>query len=504
MSQHDSKKIKKPRFLAQRAGLLQLLLLGLFLYPSPLTATPLWEVSGDQSTPQVLSGRHTAQGPGSVYSNPAKLIGQQKDLRIGFFSFSGRLTVDYAERQDVDIPGSIYDARVEDPQGRRVPPATRPLPTADLPSGRGSQDPSFLTHYLSFGALFPFFDDRLAMGVLATLSLDRFAYQAPFFVDEREQYFSNSLHFELLGDRLVGSSIAAAGAVALRENLSLGIGLVMSQQALAENQIFSPDALDQERSEVNSGVTVTTGFVPHGAISFQPHWRVELSATYHHEFANPVRGESELRFWNFPAYPEGEDSVRQELVQVYDFLPIRGSLGALFHLFSREEGATRDLSFGADVQYARWSTYLNRQGETGTFQDTFAPTVSAQLRDENYIAALNLQFQPTFVPPQEGRTNYVDNHRIALASGYERTFSFAEQSFRAGLQGQVHYLLPRSVEKNLQATDPVIDEFPEATHRQTGETIEASLDFRTNNPGYPGFGSKGWLFGIGLSISSSF
>jgi hypothetical protein len=46
----------------------------------------------------------------------------------------------------------------------------------------------------------------------------------------------------------------------------------------------------------------------------------------------------------------------------------------------------------------------------------------------------------------------------------------------------------------------VVDEFPESVDLMTGETLADAVGFQSNNPGYPGYASEGWLFTFGASI----
>ena len=54
----------------------------------------------------------------------------------------------------------------------------------------------------------------------------------------------------------------------------------------------------------------------------------------------------------------------------------------------------------------------------------------------------------------------------------------------------------------------VIDEFPDNTFLKA-DTIEKKLvedaeGLQTNNPGYPGYRSKGWALGVGLTFKIPF
>ena len=61
--------------------------------------------------------------------------------------------------------------------------------------------------------------------------------------------------------------------------------------------------------------------------------------------------------------------------------------------------------------------------------------------------------------------------------------------------------LERSHFKRADASNPVIDEFPDAVDVQTGEVIEESAGLQTNNPGFPGFEHGAWVFSSFLNLT---
>lgn len=469
-------------------------------------ASPLWEWIGAPGSTQVRSAQLNARGSDAAYFNPARLAAvEERKFHFGLLGVAGRLRIDLDDRPGgVDIGDEIYSARIEGEDGLRRPPSERPLPTGELPRERGSHDPSFSRQYAVLGTTVPLLQGRLVLGMLTTLSADYFALQQPHFADEREQYFSNSLHFERMGDRLTGSHFAAGVGVEIIESLRLGLGFTLAQDAESQNQIYSPDATDQEQSEVNAAVRISTRLVPHFGVDASPLPQWTLTATVHAPYENRVVGRSELRFWNFPAYADGEDSVQQEFTYVYDFEPLRASLGSAYQWQTDEGG--RGVKVGAQISYGRWSDYVDRHGdEPGLpWRDIWSPALSAGWWNGTAEVDGELSFSPSPVPLQEGRSNYVDNSRWIAAAGWARSLTLFDQNLRLGVQGQVQWLREQRVVKSESSQDPVRDEFPLSEDARTGETIEASLDFRTNNPGYPGFRASGFLVSGGLFLEALF
>ena len=98
----------------------------------------------------------------------------------------------------------------------------------------------------------------------------------------------------------------------------------------------------------------------------------------------------------------------------------------------------------------------------------------------------------------------MDNHRLGIGGGWAYDFQIMGHHLAAGIQAQLGYLMPRDVAKNFDSANPVFDEFPDSVHVQTGEVLSGSAGFQTNNPGYPGFGSAGWLYGAGFWFKTGF
>jgi hypothetical protein len=118
--------------------------------------------------------------------------------------------------------------------------------------------------------------------------------------------------------------------------------------------------------------------------------------------------------------------------------------------------------------------------------------------DRNRVG-LDVVFTPSPVPEQTGRSNYVDNDRVGTALGWSYGFSMASARFRVGLNGQLQWLLPRSVTKSERAVNPVVDEFPTSVDLQ-GNPLPSSNGLQTNNPGYPGFSSRGVLLAASATL----
>jgi len=111
----------------------------------------------------------------------------------------------------------------------------------------------------------------------------------------------------------------------------------------------------------------------------------------------------------------------------------------------------------------------------------------------------DVNYQPTPVPAQTGRSNYVDNDRIGLLLGGEYQFPVATFSIKVGLQAQAQRLLQRYQSKK---DELIVDELPDGSVDSiTKAPITSAAGLQTNNPGWPGFASEGWILGGALSAT---
>lgn len=485
-------------------GLYKWLLCGaLVLLSADALAAGLLETVGGASGPSALSSRSMAGGPQAAYFNPSLMLYQPAQTSVGFFMFAQRLDITLGERPaSADIDGSIYDARQKNPDGSTGRLDRRPLPSDSLPQARGSANSNAEHYYATIGVISHLIENRLALGVYALVPLGDFQAQRPFYVDEREQYFSNSLHFERLSDRADANVFSFALAARPLDWLTLGAGVTMANDASANNAVFVPDAVDQTNSEMNSAISVKTRFVPHASVVAEPVDGLRLGATVHLAHSASTRGENALRIWNYP-YPDGKDSEIQTFEYLHGFQPLRiGASAAYVHNL----GEDNRLEVALSGLWAEWSDYRDRHAERPV--DVWSNTVTTALGLALHTAAqqltMDITYEPSPVPDQRGRSNYVDNARLGGALSWSMPFTLGGLGFEGGINIQGHRLMHREVTKSPDVENPVIDEFPESVDIQTDAEIESSKGLQTNNPGYPGFSSEGWLAGGGVFLKMLF
>ena len=497
MSKHRESPAPVPAILRL---LLSPIAFALVLTPSRAWGSPVLETIGATETPTPYSARVLATGSEAAYFNPALLTRVNPSASTALTWVVQDLSVGVAPRPPgIDVTSEVFDAREVMPDGTTRRLSWRPLPTNELRMRRNGAEHGGSLVLMTVGGVVHAIPRRLAFSVHAVLPVDRFQSQRPFYPDEREQYFSNSPGFDLLGDRLQAPTIVMASAWRPLHWLHLGGGVTFANTATSANQAFVPDTARQEQLYDNVGVEVKTKLVPHFGVAVEASPRLVFSGTFHLPYRNETGGMNELQLWNY-AYTNGQTAIRQPLTSHSGVLPWRAALGASYEGKLPGQGSWR---LGASAMFARWSSYTDRHGESplDRWFDTLSGTLGGVLDLGVHRVGLDWMVAPSPVPDQVGRTNYVDNTRVGFAGGWSMAFTVAALRMRAGLQAQVQRLIPRSVTKSPDARNPVIDEFPDSVDNRSSLPIPASWGLQTNNPGYPGFWSSGWIGTLGASLA---
>src|SRR5436190_2113951 len=491
----------------------------LVLSAAPLHASPLFDLIGDTTSQGGLQARTVEGGAGAAYFNPALLIDAPAGLTLGFLILSQRIDVSLDGRPGAQfaVPEGIANAERAD--GTRFD--QYPIPTNWLQFGRpkDARHSAFIARprqaagsghdtltYEVFGLNVKSFDDYLALGVYGAIPNGEFTKMRAFFNDEREQYFSNSLHPELYSDRMTAVSLALGAGLKLGDQWSLGAGVTLGLKAnvVAPTYVADTGHLNQILIDMNAGVNV--GVAPHLGVSYRPFDRLHLTATVH----TPQQVELGTTF-SFLLSTGVKQSSGVKLV--LDYTPWQVGLGASYDLL---KDTAQTLTLAATALYARWSDYVDRHGAKPTpafaWADTISPTLGVRYRFRDLTTIADLAYVPTPVPEQKGRTNYVDNNRATGSLGAEYRWSLFHTDVKVGVALQAHRLLPRHQVKlatptranaKNHAPERVNDELPDDA-QVGGDALAGAAGLQTNNPGWPGFGSEGWIFGATLYLSLAF
>jgi hypothetical protein len=488
-------------------------------------ASPLFELAGGVGGQGGLQGRTVEGGASSAYYNPALLVDAKAGLSFGFLVLGTDINISYAARpasQQYNIP-SFPSGMPAAPGGGALPSA--PLPTGVLQNGAAASGPNVAIParprgeagtghqaftYEMIGLVTKLAHDRLVLGVYGLIPNGQFTNASAFYPDEREQYFSNSLHPELYGDRLTAVSFAFGAGYKITDELSLGIAATLSLNNTGVTPVFVANAGNLQNLLVDSNIKVNAGLAPHLGLSYKPTPRWRLTATAHSPEQLKVVDE-------FTFTLPGGQGQQSTITFVHDFMPWQFGAGTSYDLFQDEHDT---LTVALTGVYALWSTYEDRHGETPIpaygWYDTLSPTLGVRVQHDEVGAFLDGQYVPTPVPSQTGRSNYVDNDRIGGDVGVDYEFALFGLNMRLGAQFEAQRLIPRTQAKiaTPQESDGVDhypalvrDELPDNAqipNSTTGQAMPigaAARGLQTNNPGWPGFGSEGWVMGGGIYLS---
>ncbi len=486
---------------------------GFSAHASPVVET-IGPVSGDGGFNPVIVGASA----GSTYFNPA-LLGDAREGALVGFSLSSEqvgITLD-GRRSGANVPLAVA--------GRDILKDGQPIDNGVVPTdwlnfgcekgtgvGQCSQQPSFAARprqqhgsngktraYLTLGLVKHLIPDRLSIGLYAMLPLSRLTTTSTFYVDEREALFSNSLHSELYGDRMTALSISAAGAFKLLKNLSIGVGVAIGLTNAATSASYVRDSTNYNTLLINNEVGVTVAVSPHMGIAYRPFSWLNVAGSLHapQSFVLDTTLSSTL--------PSGVQSGATKR-EVHDYLPWRASFGVQADVMKR---ARWSLGVVASVKYAAWSDYLDRHaaspgiyGGDQVWKDTLTWSAGIRPRYKFLRTWVDLQYAPSPVPEQIGPANYVDNDRVGMAIGSDLTLDVAGTKLRPGISLTGSRLIRRH---NTKVDSRIVDELPDgSTFAGTRDPVPGAPGLQTNNPGWPGFASSGWILGGSVSIEILF
>ncbi len=501
----------------------------LFFLPVLLTATkahagPLFELTGGNQGLGGFNPRVAGASSASAYFNPALIPFAKPGLELGIFTLSDRISIDLLRRtnRSYDIPEGVNVYAHGD--GDALSPT--PLPTVWLregldenykrdPQPRQSADSSDNTRvYQIVGLVNQVFDQRLAVGLHAMIPLAGFTAASAFYSDEREQFFSNSLHPELYSDRLAGAELAFGLAGRVYERLSIGMSFTLNLKNQAVTPVYVSNGARLNETYIDSRIDVTTAVSPHFGLVFDALENLRLTATVHTPQSMEINTEFSYLLNN------GQEQ-ESDISFVHGFLPWSAAVGANYDIMapSEKNALSHQLSVVGTLLFSDWSDYRDRHGGRPSanyeWAKTFTPSFGVRHHYGRLGSYLDMVYAPTPVPRQTGRTNYVDNERLGFSGGIAYCFRFINTDFRTGLQLQVHRLF-RRFQSKFEPDDPeyangdpeqmVIDEVPDDAIDRTNQNEPAAgrEGLQTNNPGWPGFSSEGYIFGGGVHFAFLF
>ena len=463
----------------------------------PCRASSVLETIGAPGAGNGFSSRALPGGAETTYYNPSLLVETAPQLAFGTLIIGDYGRIQLSPRPSgVDVPNSVLDADLVGSGSSNL--RLWPQPTSQLPNPRQNTRMSDVSQYVAVGLVKPVLDQLLVVGLYVMVPTSGFLKQDSFFPDEREQYFTNQLHFELLGDRLKVPSLAAAIAFRVTRRLSLGAGVNGGMATRTQMQIYIPNAANQSTMLIVPHIDTRFAGAPYFAAAWHPWDAGLITATVHLPKSWSTSGENRLRYWQYP-YPAGQNAVLQTYELTQGSEPVRVGLG----LGTNGRLGQKTWRIGVQGTWTQWSHYSDRHSEQplDVWHNTVTLGVGWSLESAKRNLSGELGVAPSPVPDQVGQSNYVDNTRLGASLGVEFPFSYGNVNYAIDLHLQGQFLVPRSVTKRADAAHPVIDEVPDnAVDRLRGLPLAGAAGLQTNNPGYPGYTSTGALLGASLVL----
>jgi hypothetical protein len=439
---------------------------GLLVAPGSAGAS-VFEVFGAGARAQGLAGVGVTTGrdAGAAWLNPATLVDVERSVHVGWFTGFDRTSVLLMDRPAGYDP-KTYDTRLRE---RRDTEGGGSL--SGIVGGLTLQIPAW----------------DLSMGAVLYVPSSGFARMTPHFNDEQEQYFSNQLRFDVLGERLRSEVMAAGLGYRLTDWLSLGVGIAVLPINTTDAAVYTPNASDPAGSliapDIEQGAlkALTAGIVA------RPMDWLRIGASFQDEVFFRVQGTNEVQLRGTErgeAYP-----VLQDMNVVGNYSPPRVTGGASVHW----QGFTAAL----EARWRLWGRFKDSFGADHGFQDTVDLSTALEVApDADTTFRLGGSFRPTPVSDTPGRLTYVDNNRFVLAIGGGRHIRLGEEEFDLDLGIQLQGLIRRTVHKELAGDLPecadgvtaICDEDPRTPGAQIG------------SPGFPGWTSGGYLLSASLDL----
>ncbi len=485
--------------------------------PSVAHASPLIELVGSVGDNGGMQGVVSGPGASSAYFNPALLNDADDGIIFAYELVSEQLGVTlFGRPSGADVPVAVGTRTVTSPSG--VPLSNTVVPTQWLqqgcPSGTGpgqcpapgfaarprqSQGTSGVNRsYGAFGLVKHLVPDRFSIGFYALVPISSLTTAQSFYPDEREALFSNSLHPELYGDRLTSISFVLGAAFKIVPQLSIGASLSLGLANTATSNTYVSNATNYSTLLLDNSISTQVDLAPTVGISYAPVSWLRFGAALHSPEKFSVATTIDATI------PSGTTS-QGTIDNVFDWMPWSADFGVEADVIQR---GNYTMSLTGSVKYAFWSAYIDRVGQSPSaysqdgvnlgWNDTVSATVGLRHKWKHVRGFADFGYIPSPVPEQVGRSNYVDNDRMMVAAGGDIALQIGPAKIRPGAQFFVNRLIYRA---NVKDDALIPDQVPDGSvFSTTGKAVPGAVGLQTNNPGWPGFSSEGWVWGGGITV----
>lgn len=444
---------------------------------------------------------------GVLFSNPALMSRFEPITGVSFVLYKPELKVELMDRPaGVDISMIQHKTNVND----FAYIADRSVPTVTLENPRADHRITDTQVYLGVGMTYSFGLKGFRIGAVTMLPLMDQLKVRSYYADEREQYFTNTVHFARFGEwtPIVGGIVGASYSPI--QYISLGIGLQISAGMVAGMNIYIPEASVQDYGLMAiDQMKMAVKFRPIIGIQSEPTEWMSIGLTWRNESYVDTDAYGKMNLWKFNDNDNLDGWSPKRVTQKYkatlDYEPmeVAASLGFKYAGWKIQGGVT----------WNRWSNFIGLQGDRPQevavntpvnagdmitqgsdyeWMDTISATAGTSYRYTDWgEAKLGFNYAPSPVPAQRGRTSYADSNVWGLGLGNRFNIEVMEKTFILELAFQFWQMTERTTYKD---PNQVRDEFPDASKENlTGETVTAAQGLQTNSPGFPGYTQKGWM-----------
>ena len=472
----------------RRSRPLQLAVIIILLWLTPNSAVgSAMDLYGFGSRGTAMGGAMTAAAEDftATYYNLAALTMSRNQIATGFL-----LSFDTVAIRLMARPGG-YD--VPDVGGMPTIPYSYRLKPRQDTEGVTSTNGIFVGATSNLGI------DEVRIGFAIYIPIGGLGARRTYYSDEREQWFSNQLHYELISERVQHEVFMFGMAVRPLDWISLGIGVSVGLGSRIDSVIYMDNPIDQENIDINLDVQSGTSYSLNAGLLFLPLDWLRVGVSMRGEQSIHLTGTNEIQVHGLhdnETYPS-----HQQLDFTVGYNPLEIAVGLAF--------LTDIITAAVDVTYERWSEYLDQHSARGEFEDMFVPRFGVEAYLGDFILRGGFAYEMSPVPDQSGRTNYVDNDRFVLSLGAGVHATIFDMKLDVSVHVQFHLLDEHTQHKEQLAsyescdsgTRSLCDEVPDDTvNPQTGTTIPQAQGLQTGNPGFPGYTSGGTLFSAGIDI----
>jgi long-chain fatty acid transport protein len=346
---------------------------------------------------------------------------------------------------------------------------------------------------ISVGITHRFITDFISIGIGLYTPLSDTQQQITHYADESEALLTNKLYFEFLENTTEQQIILPTIAFKVLPFLSIGGGVSLFIKSMSYSYEYFPNPLNQSIWYMNVANTQKYTYVANVGILFHPSNDFKVGVSYMSADDFPIVGAAFVHL-NTSGIPFIPSHFTQTIDKILFYSPAHASIGIMYKPEDK-------LELNGDLTWVGWSSYVNNydtkpQQESYTdpatgityggqsFNDIYIPKIGIAYKPVgSWCIMAGYEYEPTPVPPQMRRTNYVDSVKNVISTGVSYVHSYNDG-------GSIRYTI------HIQGI--ILGD------RRTYKEIAVDADPNTagiQNPGYPGYESKGYIIDTGFGIS---